>query len=304
MPIRVPHQLPAVGILKEENIFVMDDLRARTQDIRELKIIVLNLMPIKQETEVQLLRLLGNTPLQIDITLMRPITHESKNTSKEYLETFYQTFEEVKEKTFDGMIITGAPVEKMAFEDVTYWDELVEIMEWSKRHVTSTLHICWGAQAGLYYHYGIDKHELAEKQFGVFEHNRIQGGKILQGLDDIVYIPHSRHTGIAKEDILACEDLKLHLYSEDAGVALVASKDGKQVFATGHAEYDPLTLNNEYQRDLLKDLPIERPRNYYVGDDMDKGIVVRWRSHAHLMFSNWLNYYVYQVTPYDLNEIK
>ncbi len=304
MPIRVPHQLPAVEILKKESIFVMDDLRAKMQDIRELKIIVLNLMPVKQETEVQLLRLLGNTPLQLDVTLMRPITHESKNTSKKYLETFYQTFNEIKDRTFDGMIITGAPVEQMPFEAVTYWDELADIMEWSKTHVTSTLHICWGAQAGLYYHYDVRKYSLDKKQFGVFEHYAVQDGKILQGLDDVVYIPHSRHTAVSKEDILACEDLQLHLYSETAGVALVASKDGKQVFATGHAEYDPLSLHNEYQRDLGKHLPIDKPHNYYIEDNVEKGVTVKWRSHAHIIFSNWLNYYVYQETPYDLSEIR
>ena len=289
--------------MQKENIFIMDEARAMKQDIRELKIVILNLMPIKQETEVQLLRLLGNTPLQIDITLLRPISHASKNTSKEYLETFYKTFEEVKETTFDGMIITGAPVEQMAFEEVIYWDEMVEIMEWSKTHVTSTFHICWGAQAGLYYHYGITKHSLDKKQFGVFAHTIINQTSMLKGLDDIVYIPHSRHTAISKEDVLAHPELDLLLYSEEAGVAMVASKDGKQIFATGHAEYDPWTLGNEYKRDLLKNLPIEIPTNYYIDNEMDKGTLVRWRSHAYLLFSNWLNYYVYQATPFKLEEI-
>lgn len=304
MPIRVPSALPAMEVLQQEKIFVMDEKRAVAQDIRELKIAVLNLMPFKQETEVQLLRLLGNTPLQIEITLLRPISHDSKNTSKQYLEAFYKTFEEIKENTFDGLIITGAPVEQLAFENVIYWRELTEIMAWSKSHVTSTLHICWGAQAGLYYHYGIKKHSLPKKKFGVFEHEILHYEKILQGLDDIVYIPHSRHTGVAKEDIVACPELKLLLYSKEAGVALVSSNDGRQIFATGHAEYDPWTLGNEYKRDLSKNLPIDMPHNYYIDDEMEKGTCVRWRSHAYLLFSNWLNYYVYQVTPYNLNEIK
>lgn len=304
MPIRVPHLLPAVEILQKENIFVMDEERATKQDIRELKIVILNLMPMKQETEVQLLRLLGNTPLQVDITLLRPISHESKNTSKEYLENFYKTFEEIKNQSFDGMIITGAPVEQMDFEEVSYWHELTEIMEWSKGHVTSTFHICWGAQAGLYYHYGIKKHDLEKKKFGIFEHEMRHFDKLLQGLDDVVYIPHSRHTAIAKEDILACDKLNLLLDSKDAGVALVMSKDEKHIFMTGHAEYDPSTLGNEYTRDLEKKLPIEMPHNYYVEDKMEKGTIVKWRSHAYILFFNWLNYYVYQATPFDLEEIR
>lgn len=304
MPIRVPHALPAIEVLQKENIFVMDEKRAVTQDIRALKIAILNLMPVKQETEVQLLRLLGNTPLQLDITLLRPISHESKNTSQEYLETFYKTFDQIKSFKFDGMIITGAPVEQLEFEKVIYWKELTDIMEWSKTHVTSTFHICWGAQAGLYYHYGIPKYSLEQKQFGVFEHQMEHFEKLLQGLDDIVYIPHSRHTTVFKEDIKKCESLKLLLHSEQAGVALVISQDGKQIFATGHAEYDPHTLGQEYIRDLDKNLPIEMPDNYYVDDEVEKGTVVRWRSHAYILFSNWLNYYVYQVTPYNLDEIR
>ena len=304
MPIRIPNELPAKEILRQENIFVMDEHRANHQDIRELKIVVLNLMPIKQDTEVQLLRLLGNTPLQVDITLLRHISHESKNTSKEYLENFYKTFSEIKSQMFDGMIITGASVEQMEFEEVTYWEELTEIMEWSKNHVTSTLHICWGAQAGLYYHYGIQKKLLDKKKFGVFEHHIVQFEKLLQGLDDRVYIPHSRHTEISREEILACEELTLLLDSEEAGVALVMSEDGKNIFATGHAEYDPYTLGNEYERDLKKNLPIDMPCNYYIDDEMEKGTIVKWRSHAYILFSNWLNYYVYQVTPYNLEEIR
>lgn len=304
MPIRVPNALPAIEILQKENIFVMDEHRAVTQDIRALKIAVLNLMPIKQETEVQLLRLLGNTSLQIDITLLRPISHSSKNTSTEHLETFYKTFDQIKHLKFDGMIITGAPVEQMEFEKVTYWDELTQIMEWSKTHVTSTFHICWGAQAGLHYHYGIPKYHLEQKKFGVFEHHIVQFEKLLQGLDDVVYIPHSRHTEVSKEEILSCKELKLLLHSEQAGVALVISRDGKQIFATGHAEYDPHTLGKEYIRDLKKNLPIDIPDNYYIDDEVEKGTVVRWRSHAYILFSNWLNYYVYQVTPYNLDEIR
>lgn len=300
MPIRIPNQLPAGEILQKENIFIMDELRAMTQDIRELRIVILNLMPLKQQTEVQLLRLLGNTPLQVDITLLRPLSHQSKNTSREYLETFYKTFEEIKHQHFDGMIITGAPVEQMAFEEVTYWDELVEMMAWSKTHVTSTFHICWGAQAGLYYHYGIDKCQLDKKQFGVFAHEIVQHEAITKGLDDEVYIPHSRHTTLTKESILACKDLNLILYSQEAGVALVTSKDGKHIFSTGHAEYDPTTLHDEYERDLKRELPINMPNNYYRDNEITKGTCVKWRSHAYLLFLNWLNYYVYQVTPYHL----
>ncbi len=304
MPIRVPNALPAIEILQQENIFVMDESRAITQDIRALKIAVLNLMPIKQETEVQLLRVLGNTSLQIDITLLRPISHDSKNTSREHLEAFYKTFDQIKHLKFDGMIITGAPVEQLEFEKVSYWKELTQIMEWSKKHVTSTFHICWGAQAGLHYHYGISKYQLPQKKFGVFEHEIMNFEKLLQGLDDIVYIPHSRHTEVTQEEILSCKDLKLLLHSKQAGVALVISQDGKHIFATGHAEYDPHTLGKEYIRDLEKNLPIEIPDNYYIDDEVEKGTLVRWRSHAYILFSNWLNYYVYQVTPYNLDEIR
>lgn len=304
MPIRVPNQLPAAEILQKENIFVMDEDRAIRQDIRELKIVIMNLMPIKQETEVQLLRLLGNTPLQIDITLLRPASHESKNTSSEYLNTFYKTFDEVNHEKFDGMIITGAPVEQMPFEEVTYWQELADIMEWTKTHVTSTFHICWGAQAGLYYHYGISKYDLPEKRFGVFSHDRVGTAPLLYGLDDKVYIPHSRHTEIDRKEVQDCKELYILLDSEEAGVALAISKDGKQIFATGHSEYDPWTLGNEYKRDLNKGLSIEMPHHYFVEDDMEKGPNVKWRSHAYILFSNWLNYYVYQVTPYNLGEIR
>ncbi|MGL6174803.1 MAG: homoserine O-acetyltransferase MetA [Cellulosilyticaceae bacterium] len=303
MPIRIPNALPAREILEQEKIFVMDEHRAVKQDIRELKIVILNLMPIKQETEVQLLRLLGNTPLQIDVTLLRPISHQSKNTSIEYLENFYKTFAQIEHEKFDGMIITGAPVEQMEFEAVTYWNELTEIMDWTHSHVTSTLHICWGAQAGLYYHYGISKRELENKMFGVFEHQIRATEKLVQGLDDCVYIPHSRHTEVNSEQVYACEAVKVLLDSEEAGIAMVISIDGRQIFAMGHSEYDSLTLDKEYQRDLGKKLAIDMPVNYYIDNDIDKGIAVKWRSHAHVLFSNWLNYYVYQVTPYNLNEI-
>ena len=304
MPIRVPNQLPAARVLQKENIFIMDEECAIRQDIRELKIALLNLMPVKQDTEVQLLRLLGNTPLQIDITLLRPATHESKNTSSEYLNTFYKTFEEVREEKFDGMIITGAPVEQMPFEEVTYWEELTEIMEWTNTNVTSTFHICWGAQAGLYYHYGIHKELLKKKRFGIFEHTRINNAPLLYGLDDKVSIPHSRHTEISRQEVKACNDLVMLLDSKEAGPALMISKDGKHIFATGHAEYDPYTLGNEYKRDLAKNLPIEMPQNYFIQNNMEKGVCVNWRSHAYILFSNWLNYYVYQVTPYNLKEIR
>lgn len=300
MPIKVPNALPAIEVLQKENIFVMDEKRAVTQDIRELKIAILNLMPIKQETEVQLLRLLSNTPLQIDVVLVRPLCHDSKHTSRDYLKTFYKTFHEIKAHRFDGLIITGAPVEQLPFEEVNYWDELTEIMEWSKTHVTSTFHICWGAQAGLYYHYGIPKYQLEAKMFGIFEHYKVAHEKLLQGLDDIVNIPHSRHSTIKREDIDKVPNLKLLLYSDESGVGLVISDDGKQIFMTGHGEYDPMILDKEYRRDLEKNLPIQMPKHYYKDDDMQKGIVVCWRSHMYAIFSNWLNYYVYQVTPYNL----
>ena len=304
MPIRVPNTLPAIEILQNEDIFVMDETRAITQDIRELKIAILNLMPVKQETEVQLLRLLSNTPLQMDITLVRIASHESKNTSKEYLETFYKRFDDIKSQKFDGMIITGAPVEQMAFEEVSYWEELTKIMEWTKSHVTSTFHICWGAQAGLYYHYGIPKYLIDEKCFGIFEHKKVKSEKLLQGLDDLVNIPQSRHSQVKREDIEKCHALRLLLYSEESGVGLVTSEDGKQIFMTGHGEYDPLTLEQEYKRDLGKGLPIAMPKHYYRNDDPAQGVLVRWRSHMYAIFSNWLNYYVYQVTPYNLEEMQ
>ncbi|WP_054739800.1 homoserine O-acetyltransferase MetA [Cellulosilyticum ruminicola] len=300
MPIRVPNTLPAIEILQKENIFVMDEARAITQDIRELKIVIMNLMPKKKETEVQLIRLLSNTPLQIELTLLSPKSHESKNTSREYLETFYTTFEQIKHKRYDGMIITGAPVEQMPFEEVNYWDELKEIMEWTNTNVTSTFHICWGAQAGLYYHYNIPKYSLSEKRFGIYEHHAVNIEKLLQGLDDIVYIPHSRHSEVRLNDIEKCDELKILLTSEEAGPTLMCSRDGKHIFITGHAEYEARTLEEEYLRDLQKGLPIKMPVNYFRNDCREDGINVCWRSHANVIFSNWLNYYVYQVTPFNL----
>ncbi|NLL70703.1 MAG: homoserine O-succinyltransferase, partial [Epulopiscium sp.] len=267
----------------------------------ELKIVILNLMPIKQVTETQLLRLLGNTPLQIEITLLHPKTHVSKNTSQDYLLTFYKTFDEIKDEKFDGMIITGAPIEHLPFEEVTYWEELTQIMEWSKIHVTSTFHICWGAQAGLYYHYGIPKYPLPEKMFGIFPHTLENPQvKLLRGFDDQFDVPQSRHTEVRREDIEKVHQLDLLSTSEEAGVYLVISKDRKQIFVTGHSEYDPLTLKEEYERDRKKGLDIQIPKHYFPQDDPTKYPVVRWRGHANLLFSNWLNYYVYQETPYYL----
>lgn len=304
MPVKVANNLPAIEVLEKEQIFVMDEERAAKQDIRELNILIMNLMPVKQDTEVQLLRLLSNTPLQMEVTFLYPISHESKNTAPEHLKQFYKTFPQVKAEKFDGMIITGAPVEMLRFEDVSYWKELSEIMEWTKTHVTSTLHICWGAQAALYYHYGIKKYPLEEKLFGVFPHKKHNHEKILQGLDDVVWIPHSRHSEVRQEDIEKVEELDILMSSEESGVGFIISKDGRQIFSTGHAEYDRRTLDKEYKRDLSKDLPIDLPINYYENDDFLKQPIVNWRSHAYILFSNWLNYYVYQVTPYNLNHIK
>jgi homoserine O-succinyltransferase len=304
MPINIPDNLPAVETLTNENIFLMKNERAIHQDIRPLKIAILNLMPTKIVTETQLLRLLGNSPLQVNITLIHPESYKSKNTSKIHLETFYKTFDEIKKNKFDGLIITGAPVEKMEFEGVDYWVELKNIMEWSKTNVFSTLHICWGAQAGLYYHYGIEKYTLLKKQFGVFRHKvNYRNAKLLRGFDDIFYVPHSRYTTVRKEDIEKIKNLKVLSESKEAGVYLIASDDGKNIFATGHSEYDPETLKNEYIRDKENGLDIEIPVNYFIDDDDSKDILVRWRGHAHLLFSNWLNYYVYQETPFDLEKL-
>lgn len=305
MPIKIPNELPAVKVLNSENIFVMTETRAITQDIRPLKLLILNLMPLKIDTETQLSRVLGNTPLQIEIELLKTSTYESKNTSHEHLLSFYKTFDEVKHRKFDGLIITGAPVEQMEFEEVEYWGELCEIMEWSKKNVTSTFHICWGAQAGLYYHYGIKKYPLEKKMFGVFKHKVDYKKSILmRGFDDEFYVPHSRHTEVRREDIEAVKELKILSSSKEAGVYAVSSKNGRQIFITGHSEYDPGTLRKEYERDKAAGLPIEVPVNYFPNDDDTKEPKLLWRAHANLLYTNWLNYFVYQTTPYDINEIK
>lgn len=305
MPIKILNDLPAKKILTGENIFVMTESRALKQDIRPLKILLLNLMPKKITTETQLLRLLSNSPLQVEVELIRTCTHHSKNTPEEHLLTFYKSFDDIKYNNYDGMIITGAPVEHLEFEQVDYWQELTTIMEWSKTHVTSTFHICWGAQAGLYYHYGIQKYQLPEKMFGIFEHRLVRKNtKLLRGFDDIFMAPHSRHTGIRREDIKQTPTLSIMAESDTAGVYVAASRGGKHIFVTGHSEYDALTLHEEYMRDLGKGLHISVPVNYYPDDDPSKPPRVTWRSHAHLLYSNWLNYFVYQATPYNLHEIK
>lgn len=304
MPIKIPNDLPAVKTLADENIFVMTETRAITQDIRPLKLLVLNLMPTKIETETQFSRLLGNTPLQIEMELIHTKTHRSKNVADEHLFSFYKTFDEVKDRTFDGMIITGAPVEKLDFEQVDYWQELCEIMEWTKTNVHSTLHICWGAQAGLYYHYGIDKVPLDKKLFGVYPHIVDYKNSILfRGFDDVFMAPHSRHTTVPRESIEAVPELKILASSEEAGVYALKNESSSQVFVFGHSEYDPETLKKEYLRDKNAGLPIEIPKNYFPGDDDTKPPVVTWRSHANLLFCNWLNYFVYQTTPYDISKI-
>lgn len=301
MPIVIPSKLPAYKTLKNENIFVMNNARAISQDIRPLKIIILNLMPNKIETETQLLRLLGNTPLQTEITLLKTATYKSKNTGEDHLESFYKTFDEIKDHNYDGMIITGAPVETLDFEDVDYWKELAEIMEYTTNNVTSTMHICWGSQAGLYYHYNINKYSLDKKVFGVFKHDVFESkNELVRGFDDEVMIPHSRYTTVLREDIEKIENLEILLESKEAGVCIVASKDKKQVFVSGHAEYDRFTLQNEYLRDINKGLDIAMPKNYFRNNEVEKGTKYNWRAHAHLLFSNWLNYYVYQETPYVL----
>lgn len=304
MPIKIPNELPAYKTLTDENIFIMDEVRAITQDIRPLKIAIVNLMPTKIDTETQLMRLLSNTALQVEVTLLHTKTHLSRNTSKEHLKAFYKTFYDIQYQNFDGMIITGAPVEQMKFEEVSYWNELCEIMEWSKTHVHSTFHICWGAQAGLYYHYGIQKYPLDKKLFGVFSHKVTRKSSILfRGFDDEFMVPHSRHTTIKKSDILACDKLKILAESEEAGVYAISTKNGKQIFITGHSEYDAETLNKEYVRDKSAGLMIAIPKNYFHNDDDTKAPKVSWRSHANLLFSNWLNYFVYQTTPYDLENL-
>lgn len=305
MPIKIPDDLPAAGILEQENVFVMYENRAYSQDIRPLRILILNLMPNKIVTETQLLRLLSNTPLQVDVDLIYTATYCPRNTSTEYLTKFYETFDQVKERRYDGMIITGAPVEHLSFEEVAYWNELEEIMAWSKIHVYSTLHICWGAQAGLYYHYGIPKYDLPAKMFGVFPHclSWTKPVKLFRGFDDVFYVPHSRHTEVRRSDIEKISQLRILSESKISGVYAVSDLTGRQIFLTGHSEYDPLTLKYEYERDLERGLPIQLPVNYFPDDDPTKPPIVRWRSSAYLLFANWLNYYVYQETPYDLSQL-
>ena len=304
MPICIPDSLPAAHTLESENIFVMTQERATHQDIRPLKIGILNLMPTKIVTETQLTRLLGNTPLQVNLELMHTTSHKPKNVSEEHMLSFYKSFDELKHRKFDGMVITGAPVEKPEFEDVDYWDALCQIMEWSKTNVHSTFHICWGAQAGLYYHYGIKKYPLPEKLFGVFPHHAdYKRAILLRGFDDEFYAPHSRHTTIRREDVEDVWDLRIIASSDEAGVYAVQTKGGRQIFVTGHSEYDPETLKTEYLRDKNLGLPIAVPKNYFPDDDDTKDPIVKWRSHANLLFSNWLNYFVYQTTPYDIMTI-
>jgi homoserine O-succinyltransferase/O-acetyltransferase len=300
LPIKLPKLLPAREILEKENIFIMDEERASQQDIRPLNILILNLMPEKEKTEAHILRLLGNTPLQVNIYFLKTATYHSKHTSPYHLEQFYTTFEEIKEKKFDGMIITGAPVENMPFEKVEYWEELVQIMDWTKTNVTSTLHICWGAQAALYHHFGIQKYELPEKCFGIFPHIvNDRSEKLLRGFDDIYLAPHSRHTDVLMEDIEKCQDIKVLSSSEEAGAFIMYANGGRQIMITGHLEYEAQTLAEEYSRDQEKGLGTQIPINYFPDDDPEKQPLNRWRSHAHLLFSNWLNYYVYQQTPFE-----
>ena len=301
MPIRIPNDLPAADVLQQENIFVMNQNRAGSQDIRPLEIVLLNLMPTKVVTETQLSRLLGNTPLQVNLSLMHTPSHRSKNTPQDHLLSFYKDFGDLKHRKFDGMVITGAPVEQLPFEEVDYWQELCQIMQWSKTNVHSTLHICWGAQAGLYYHYGIPKHDLDKKLFGVFPHQAdYKRAILLRGFDDTFYAPHSRHTTVLREDIEKCPELRILASSQEAGVYAVMTKHGKQIFVMGHGEYDPDTLDREYRRDKALGLPIAVPANYYPDDDDTREPLVTWRGHANLLFSNWLNYFVYQTTPYDI----
>ncbi len=301
MPIKTQNGLPAKGILENENIFVMDENRAIHQDIRPLQICILNLMPVKQDTELQVLRALSNTPLQVDVTFMKMNSHRSLNTPMNHLNQFYHTFDELKGKRYDGLMITGAPVEQIAFHEVDYWDELCEIMEWSKKNVTSTLHICWGAQAGLYYHFGLDKVLLPEKLFGIYEH-KVMNRKIplVRGFDDDFLIPHSRHTAVPADAIYDCKELLVLAESEEAGVLLCLAEEGKQIFVMGHPEYDRMTLHNEYMRDKEKGLPIQIPKNYYPNDDPTERPKLQWRSHSNNLYTNWLNYYVYQITDYVL----
>lgn len=305
MPLNLPDQLPAVELLKKENIFIMDSGRATEQDIRPLRIVVLNLMPLKITTETDLVRLLSNTPLQLELEFMKLKSHTSKNTSIEHMKQFYKSFHKMRDERYDGMIITGAPVEQMDFEEVTYWEEMKEIFDWAKTHVTSTLYICWAAQAGLYHGYGIKKCPLDKKMFGVFRHTfNDPHNAISRGFDDEFFVPHSRHTEIRAEDILKVPELTLLSESDESGVYMVMARNGREFYITGHSEYSPNTLDTEYKRDLHKGLPIEVPRNYYTDDDPSKKPIVKWRAHANLLFTNWLNYFVYQETPYDITQIR
>ena len=304
MPIKIKNALPVRQKLEQENIFVVDEQRAMTQDIRPLQICILNLMPLKEDTELQLLRALSNTPLQIDVSFMYMSTHEASNTSPNHLNRFYHPFDELEDNTYDGLIITGAPVEQMPFEEVDYWPELVRVFAWSKKNVTSTFHICWGAQAGVYYHYGINKVPLPQKMFGVFHHNVMHRRvPLIRGFDDDFLAPHSRHTTVPKEDLLACRDLMVLAESEEAGVLLCMDEDGRNIFVFGHTEYDRFTLDTEYKRDLNKGLPIELPVGYYPGDDPEKEPLLTWRAHCNTLYTNWVNYYVYQATPYRWGNI-
>lgn len=304
MPLTLPDRLPAISLLEQENIFVMGSTRAATQDIRPLRIVVLNLMPIKITTETDLIRVLSNTPLQLDLTFMKIKSHTSKNTPVEHMRAFYKDFELLREEKFDGMIITGAPVEHLEFEEVTYWDEMTDIFDWARTHVTSTLYICWAAQAGLYYYYGVPKYPLPAKMFGIFPQKPLDPSQpIFRGFDDLFFMPHSRHTEIRRKDIEAVDDLTIIAESEESGVSIVMARGGREFFITGHAEYSPLTLDTEYRRDLAKGLPIDLPRHYYRADNPALGPVVTWRAHANLLFTNWLNYYVYQETPYNIDAI-
>lgn len=305
MPVRIPSTLPAVEELKKENIFVIEEQRASSQDIRPLRIAVLNLMPLKLMTETDLLRLISNTPLQIELDLVLPEGHEWTNTPREHLEEFYKSFNDIKKNNYDGFIVTGAPVEMQDFETVDYWPQLQEIFDWSRTHVTSTIHICWAALAGLYHHYGIRKHVLAEKLSGVFEHRVLEkSNPLFRGFDDVFYVPHSRHSEVRKEDILKVPDLSIISESAESGVYIIMARNGREIYITGHSEYSPLTLDYEYHRDLSRGMNPHVPTNYYIDDNPAKGPLVRWRSHANLLFSNWLNYFVYQETPYDIRDIK
>ena len=307
MPIKIPNNLPAVDILAKENIFVMKESRALSQDIRPLKFVIVNLMPTKIETETQLLRLISNTPLQIEVTLLKMDSYKSKNVSEEHMETFYKTFDDIKDERFDGMIITGAPIETLDFEDVIYWEEIMKIMEWSKKHVFSVLHICWGAQAGLYYHYGIKKYQLNKKIFGIFPiklEEKYENNELFRGFDEIFNMPHSRHTKIEENDILKETELEILAKSDEAGVSIIRSKDKRKIFLTGHLEYDRFTLAKEYERDVSQNKKIDVPFNYYPEDDPTKKPIFNWKAHANLLFVNWINHYVYQETPYNLEELE